>query len=255
MFHAHHNNLWPLLLHEYYDYCYIHQSSNTVQCILFFSPENYPHKSGAIFHIDLYVFNIHTEIPNGNNKLNHVKQLAVFQNKPFWIPYGRMNHLCCDWNKHMLTIVWNTLCNRYAWWLSLLNERFVLDKLVAISIFFWTWCDKQCCQAQLHPSSRGRWFFVWGSFIRQAHCYPNQWNNALMEAAIVSKMRTPAITLWFPEQCLLGFFILEKQLASQKEFLIRSKLSITVYLFLVLYRSTSLQSLLFLKNIETFLCK
>ncbi len=38
-------------------------------------------------------------------------------------------------------------------------------------------------------------------------------------------------------------------------FLVRSKLSITVYLSLVLYRSTSLQSLLFLKNIKTFLCK
>ncbi len=54
-----------------------------------------------------------------------------------------------------------------------------------------------------------------------------------MEAAIVSKMQTPAITLWFPEQCLLGFFILEKQLASQDMFLIRSELSITAYLFLV----------------------
>ncbi len=38
-------------------------------------------------------------------------------------------------------------------------------------------------------------------------------------------------------------------------FLKRSKLSITVYLFLVLYRSTSLQSLSILKNIKTFLCK
>ena len=36
--------------------------------------------------------------------------------------------------------------------------------------------------------------------------------------------------------------------------LVRSE-SITVYLFLVLYRSTSLQSLSFLKNIKTFLCK
>jgi hypothetical protein len=68
-------------------------------------------------------------------------------------------------------------------------------------------------------------------------------------------MRTPAITLLFPEQCLLGFFILEKQLNSQDMFLVRSKLSITAYLFLVLYKSTSLQSLSFLKNIETFLCK
>ncbi len=68
-------------------------------------------------------------------------------------------------------------------------------------------------------------------------------------------MQTPAITLCFPEQCLLGFFILEKQLASQDMFLVRSKLSVTAYLFLVLYRSTSLQSLSFLKDIETFLCK
>ncbi len=66
-------------------------------------------------------------------------------------------------------------------------------------------------------------------------------------------MQTLAILFWFPEQCLLSFFILEKQLASQDMFLVRSELSITVYLFLVLYRSTSLKSLLFLKNIETYL--
>ncbi len=47
------------------------------------------------------------------------------------------------------------------------------------------------------------------------------------------KMQSTAITLWSPEQCLLGFFILEKQLASQDMFLIRSKLSIIAYLFLV----------------------
>ncbi len=122
-------------------------------------------------------------------------------------------------------------------------------------LFFWTWCDKWYCQAQLRCSNRGQRFFVWGSFLQRAHCYQNQWNTALMEAAVVSIMQTRAITLWFPDQCLLGFFILETQLASQDMFLIRSKLSITAYLFLVLYRSTSLQSLLFLKNIETFLCK
>ncbi len=65
-------------------------------------------------------------------------------------------------------------------------------------------------------------------------------------------MRTPAITLWFPEKCLLGFFILEKQLTSQDMFLVRSELSITAYLFLVLYRSTSLQSLSFLKISRPF---
>ncbi len=186
--------------------------------------------------------------------LGPFEKITFFRPDP--LPYGRMNHLCCDWNKHMLSIIRNTLCNRSAWWLPLIDERFVIDESVAVSIiFFWTWCDKRCCQAQLHPSNRGRWFFVWGSLIWQAHHYPNQWNTALMEAAIMSKMQTPAITLWFPEQCLLGFFIFEKQLTSQDMFLIRSELSITAYLFLVLYRSTSLQSLSFLKNFETFLCK
>jgi hypothetical protein len=136
-----------------------------------FSPENYPHKSGAIFHINLYVFYIHTEIPNGTNKLNHVKWLAVFQNKSFAIPYGRMNHCRRHWNKHMLTNVQNTFYSRRAWWLPLVNERFVINNSVAVLSFFLTWCDKQCCQAQLHPSNRGQWFFIWWSFLRQAHCY------------------------------------------------------------------------------------
>ena len=106
--------------------------------------------------------------------------------------------------------------------------------------------------AQLRGSNRGQWFFVWGSFLWQAHHYPNQGRTALMEAAIVSKMQTPAIILWF---FLLSFFILEKQLASQNMFLTRSKLSITPYLFLVLYRSTASQSQSFVKNIKSFLCK
>ncbi len=45
------------------------------------------------------------------------------------------------------------------------------------------------------------------------------------------------------------------KLANQGIFLIGSKLSITVYLFLALYGSTALQSQLFLKNIENVLCK
>ncbi len=52
----------------------------------FFPSKYYSHKSCIIFHIDLYVFNNHTEIPNGTNKLNHVKQVTIFQNKPFWNP-------------------------------------------------------------------------------------------------------------------------------------------------------------------------
>ncbi len=77
---------------------------------------------------------------------------------------------------------------------------------------------------------------------------------------IILKMRTPfykkiLLDYFIVIRYLLGFFILEKQLIYQDMFLIRSELSITAYLFLVLYRSTSLQSLSFLKNIKTFLCK
>ncbi len=85
-----------------------------------------------------------------------------------------------------------------------------------LHLFFLTWCDKQSCQARLRPSNRGRWFHVWRSFVRQAHCYDNQWNLALMEAGVVSKMWTPAIPFLFPKKWLFGFFILEKQLSSQK---------------------------------------
>jgi hypothetical protein len=38
-------------------------------------------------------------------------------------------------------------------------------------------------------------------------------------------------------------------------FLVKSELSITTYLFLVFYRSTTLQARSFLKNIDNFLCK
>ncbi len=93
------------------------------RAFFFFPPKYYSHKSCTIFHINLYVLNIHTEISNGTNELYHVKRSAVFQNKPFWIPYGRMNHLCHHWNKCMLTIVQNTLCNHR----PLVNERFVID--------------------------------------------------------------------------------------------------------------------------------
>jgi hypothetical protein len=101
-----------------------------------FSKKYYPHKSRTIFHIDLYILSMYMEVPNGTNELYHVKRLVIFQNKPFWIPYSRMNHLCHVWNKRMLTIVQNTLCNRHAQWLPLVDEKFVIDKLVAISIIF-----------------------------------------------------------------------------------------------------------------------
>jgi hypothetical protein len=84
------------------------------RAFFFFPPKYYSHKSCTIFHINLYVFNIHTKVPNSTNKLYHVKQSAVFRNKPFGIPYERMNHLCCHWNKRMLIIGQNTFYNCHA---------------------------------------------------------------------------------------------------------------------------------------------
>ncbi len=89
---------------------------------------------------------------------------------------------------------------------------------------FWTRHDKRSCQARLHPSNRGRWFHVWILFVRWAYHYNNKWILTYMEAGIVSKMRTPAITHWFSKKWLFGFFILEKWLASQNIFLIKSEL-------------------------------
>ncbi len=194
-----------------------------------FLPKYCPHKSRTIFHINLCILSTYTKVPNGTNKLNHVKRSAVFQNKPFWIPYGRMNHLICNWNKRMLTVVQNTLCNQRAQWLPLVDERFIIDKSVAVSIIFFNLVWQTKLPNLMHQSNRGQWFFVWGLFLRRAHCYQNQWNNALLkEAAIMSKMQTPAITLWFPkhrfkENSHLGFFIKEKQLARQVVFLVKSK--------------------------------
>jgi hypothetical protein len=120
------------------------------RAFVLFSPENYPHKSGAIFHINLYVFYIHTEIPNGTNKLNHVKRLAVFQNEPFTIPYGRINHLHPHLNKRMLTIVQNIFYSRRTQWLPLVDEKFVIDDSVAISIHFFLDLD-HCSKHLLQP--------------------------------------------------------------------------------------------------------
>ncbi len=113
-------------------------------------PKNYLHKSRAIFHIDLYVFSIHTEVPDSTNKLYHMKRSAIVQNKPFTFQDSRMNHLCQYWNKCMLTIIQYTFCNRHARWLPLIKERFVIDKSVTVSNFFLTWCEKRCCLTWLN---------------------------------------------------------------------------------------------------------
>jgi hypothetical protein len=56
-------------------------------------------------------------------------------------------------------------------------------------------------------------------------------------------LSVPPITLKF-KKILIGFLYFTEK--------IRSNLSVTVYLFLALYRSTIIQSQLFLKNIENF---
>ena len=136
-------------------------------------------------------------------------------------------------SNHLLQPSWLTASSR---WCRVCHQQ--LGRL--FPPFFWTRRDKRSCQARLHPSNRGRWFHVWRLFLQQARGYDNQWNTALMEAAVVSIMQTPAIPLWFPEKWLFSFFILEKQLASQNIFLVKSELSIITYLFLVFYKSISL---------------
>jgi hypothetical protein len=129
-----------------------------LRCALFFFPaENYQHKSRAIFHINFYILSIHTEVPNSTNKLNQKKWSSIFQNKPVAFGDNRMNHLCHYWDKHMLTIVEVSFFNCCAQRLLLVDERFITLANCSpfLSPFFWTWCDKQCCQAQLHPSNRG----------------------------------------------------------------------------------------------------
>ncbi len=110
--------------------------STLCHAFFLFPSKNYPHKSRAIFHINMYILNIHTEVPNSTNKLNHMKRSAVFQNKPFAFPDSRMNHLCHYWNKRMRAIVQNTFCNSQVHWLPLVDERFVINKMVAVPIVF-----------------------------------------------------------------------------------------------------------------------
>jgi hypothetical protein len=229
---------------------------------LLLSPENYPHKSSAIFQINVYVFDIHMEIPNSTHKLHHVKQVAVFQNEPFTIPYGRINHLCRHWNKRMLTIVQNTFYSRRTWWLPLVDEKYVIDNLVAISInFFWLGLLLKTpitavvldgfllLMKGLSSTAQSPFpsvFFALGVTIKAAkpNCIlpigddgssyknrssgklivmKNQWNTALMEASVVSIMRTPAFLLWFPKNWLLlrisFLFSIDRQLYSHDRFL------------------------------------
>ncbi len=76
-------------------------------------------------------------------------------------------------------------------------------------------------------------------------CLAVGWNKSRLTICCV-KTQTPPITLQFQKN-LIGFLYFTETM--------RSKLSVTVYLFLALYGSTTLQAQSFLKNIENFLYK
>ncbi len=86
------------------------------------------------------------------------------------------------------------------------------------------WTDSQCVYF-VRPDTLLLCIFLFCIFLlyRTDPQVEVQIRILLKETGIVSKTGTPAITLWFHEQCLLGFFILEEQLASQDMFLVKSK--------------------------------
>ncbi len=148
--------------------------------------------------------------------------------------------MCCCVS--FLVVVWN----------SSQNENMFLQKKI-IGLLYYNLLADVCILYDLTLFYSVSFYFVYFSCTAQIHKLKFKSEYYLrINIGNRVKMQTPVITLWFPK---LGLFILEKQLPSQNMFFVRSKLSITAYLFLVFYRSTSLQSLSFLKNIKTFLCK
>ncbi len=129
------------------------------------------------------------------------------------------------------------------WREKVLKMRKSFDFLWAVSTkkSYWVtllWSDSQCVYF-VRPNTLLLCIFLFCIFLlyRTDPQVEVQIKILLKEAAIVSKMQTRAITLWFPEQCLLSFFILEKQLASKDMFLIRSELSnfLLLHIFFLYY--------------------
>ncbi len=78
-------------------------------------------------------------------------------------------------------------------------------------------------------------------FLKNDYSVSYQWNTALMETAVVSKECEHRQSHFnFLKNDYSVSLFLEKQLASQNIFLVKSKLSITMNLFLVFYKSTFL---------------
>ncbi len=123
-------------------------------------------------------------------------------------------------------------------------------------LFFFTWCDKRCCQSQLDCSNRGHWFFVWWSLLRQAHCYQKSmyitqlsWKQQSCQKCKHKQSQFDCrnanwVSSFLETSCSLRY-------VSHKILFF----DITLFLFLALYIFSSYQSLLCLKNIDSFLCK
>jgi hypothetical protein len=115
-----------------------------------------------------------------------------------------------------------------------LKMRTPFDFLWAVSIkkSYWVtllWSDSWC-KYFVRPNTLLLCIFLFCIFL--LYCTDPQFEVQiriiLKEAAILSKMQTPAITLWFPEHrfkenSYLGFYMKEKWLASQVVLLVKSK--------------------------------
>ncbi len=120
------------------------------------------------------------------------------------------------------------------WWEIVLEKRTPFDLLWAVSTkkSYWVallWSNSRCVYF-VRPNTRLLCIFLFCIFLlyRTDPQVKVQIRILLKEAAIVSKMQTPAITLWFTkhrfkENFYLDFFIKEKQFASQVVFLVKSK--------------------------------
>ncbi len=122
-------------------------------------------------------------------------------------------------------MVGNSSQNENTFWFptSSFYEKILLGWLTLL------WSDSRCMYFK-RPNTLLLCIFLFCIFLLY-HTDPQveiQIRILLKEAAIVSKMQTPAITLWFfkhrfKENFYLGFFIKEKQLAKQGVFIVKSK--------------------------------
>ena len=95
------------------------------------------------------------------------------------------------------------------------------EKLRANLPLFWNNDGKDRPKGQICPLAKKEVFLsiLYISLVPHRSTSWSSYQNIIM---INVKLCTPAIPLWFPKKWLFGFFILEKQLASQNIFLVKS---------------------------------